>query len=681
MTSTRPAGPASSGTVAPWHHPTVSSAPWAPPPPDIVPGVPAMVPVAWAARVSDEEAQDPTLSLPRQLARARAALPAGFVIVAFFFDVESGRLELDQRGQDAAYAQFNINIPRDGGINELLAEARRPDRRFVAVVCESIDRISRITRIGTGIEWELERAGVALLAVDEGIHADMIPGLAGNVAGRPKKATPVLTRRVKQAISEWYVLNMLEMSWEGFVQHTIQGWNIGKPPYGYVPDKVPHPVPARRAEGRTKHRLVPDPVRGPVITRIFQMRAVERLSYDAIADRLNTDPAANPPPEPVDPARAVGRWTGSAVREYLCNPKYTGYMVWNRRRNPRHGRRAGKVNPPAEWTWSPVPTHEPLVTRELFDAASPVGRTRQGSRNGADANAHPQTKRTYLLRSYVVHDLCGRRMFGKTRRAYVYFACQPDARHHASKPWYAEHPKSVWVREDALTAAVHDFFATRILGPDRRALLDAELGQPEPETTGTADLGARLDKHIEELRRRQRKLLDQLEDDTDDDLDPEDARAFRKSVRDRFTELGSQIRATEAERDTHAAAADARPTGQPRLLDQLPELELRLSQAPEALQRALYDGFDLRIHYNQERHEATLTVTLTSDTINGLTETVNAVADRRSTGRPTSDSPLGGHRGPRRSVSHVLCAPGRIRTCGTRFRRPVDRAHMAVNCV
>jgi len=46
---------------------------------------------------------------------------------------------------------------------------------------------------------------------------------------------------------------------------------------------------------------------------------VDRLSYDSIADRLNTDPATNPVPEPVDP-RAVGRWTGSAVREILCNP-------------------------------------------------------------------------------------------------------------------------------------------------------------------------------------------------------------------------------------------------------------------------------------------------------------------------------------------------------------------------
>jgi len=327
-----------------------------------------MVPVAWAARVSDEEAQDPTLSLPRQLDRARTALPPGFVIVAHFFDVESGRMELDQRGQHGDYARFDISIPRDGGINDLLAEARRPDRRFVAVVCESIDRISRITRIGTTIEWELEQTGVALLAVDEGIHPDLIPGLAGaGGAGRPKKATPVLTRRVKQAISEWYVLNMLELSWEGFIQHTIQGWNIGKPPYGYLAEKIPHPVPARRAEGRTKHRLVPDPARGPVVTRIYHLRAVDRLSYDAIADQLNVDPAANPPPQPVDPARAVGTWTGSAVREILTNPKYTGHMVWNRRRNPRRGRRTGKVNPPLRvdlvTDTHPRTTHHPATVR------------------------------------------------------------------------------------------------------------------------------------------------------------------------------------------------------------------------------------------------------------------------------------------------------------------------------
>ena len=41
--------------------------------------------------------------------------------------------------------------------------------------------------------------------------------------------------------------------------------------------------------------------------------------------------------------------------------------------------------------------------------------------------AHPQTRRSYVLRSYLVCDLCGRRMFGKTRRKgereYTYYAC------------------------------------------------------------------------------------------------------------------------------------------------------------------------------------------------------------------------------------------------------------------
>ena len=92
---------------------------------------------------------------------------------------------------------------------------------------------------------------------------------------------------------------------------------------------------ARFAQGYEQAH--PDPARGPVVATIFQWRALEQLGYDAIADRLNTDLSAHPPPQPVDPRRAVGRWTGSAVREILANPKYTGYMVWNVRNVCREG--------------------------------------------------------------------------------------------------------------------------------------------------------------------------------------------------------------------------------------------------------------------------------------------------------------------------------------------------------
>ena len=81
-----------------------------------------------------------------------------------------------------------------------------------------------------------------------------------------------------------YVLNMLELSWGGTKAHTNQGFNIGKPPYGYAAVKTRHPVKNKAEQGRTKHRLVPDPVRGPVVTRIFLLRALDRIPLSQ--DRL-----------------------------------------------------------------------------------------------------------------------------------------------------------------------------------------------------------------------------------------------------------------------------------------------------------------------------------------------------------------------------------------------------------
>ena len=235
------------------------------------------------------------------------------------------------------------------------------------MICESIERIARRTYYGTKIEHDLETAGVALFAADEPIV------LTG------KRATTILTRRVKQGVAEWYVLETLEKAWDGFCEHTRQGWNVGSPPYGYQAEKIPHPVPARRAEGRTKTRLLPDPLRAPVVHQIFTWRVSERLGYGAIADRLNAHPGIYPVPTSLDPARQRHAWSRSSAREVLTNPKYTGYMVWNRRAS----KKGGKVNPRCDWVWSPEPTHEPLVTKELFDAAAAIAPTRRCSRNSA----------------------------------------------------------------------------------------------------------------------------------------------------------------------------------------------------------------------------------------------------------------------------------------------------------
>jgi DNA invertase Pin-like site-specific DNA recombinase len=584
---------------------------------------PVLVPVAFAARVSDKEAQDPTLSLPRQLAKCRSALPDGFVIVAHFYDIESGRMDLDLRGHGGAHAEFDIPIPRDGAITDLLEEAHRPDRRFVAVVCESVDRIARITYFGTKIEYELEQAGVALLVADEGITADAVGGTNGRLPR--KRATPVLTRRVKQAIAEWYVLDMLERSWGGLVAHTDQGWNIGKPPYGYQAEVHKHPVPAKAADGKVKRRLIIDPDRGPVVTQIFAWRASGHWSYEQIATQLNTDLDHYPPPQPIPGRgrRAIGRWTGGAVREILCNPKYTGYMVYNRRKRSRPERQvAGQVNPPAEWVWSTRPTHEPLTTRQLFDAGTPIGRANRGSRPGAAANRHPQTQQVYPLRSYVICELCGRRMHGKTRRIvqgepYRYYACETDPAHHAHQDWYATHPKSLWVREDQLLDAVNAFFARRIFGAYRRDLLAQQIAAEPKRDDAAAAQRIALTKAIKEIQRQQTNVITELrsyQTTGDDQIDQQ----WRDQLRASFADLATQAKTAQARLDDISQQAATPGNGDTAILDHLPVLDVNVANLPDELQRELFDAFRLQIRYHQPTRRVTLRVTINGDIIDRL---------------------------------------------------------------
>ncbi len=131
-----------------------------------VDNVPALR-LAFMGRTSDDEVQDPTISLPRQLRSSKSILEPGMEIRYFFWDVETSRLELDQRGSSEAWKKFAIDMPRDGGIADLLEEARRPDRRFDGVICESIDRIGRFSYQSTKIEHDLERYGIPLIAADE----------------------------------------------------------------------------------------------------------------------------------------------------------------------------------------------------------------------------------------------------------------------------------------------------------------------------------------------------------------------------------------------------------------------------------------------------------------------------------------------------------------------------------
>jgi site-specific DNA recombinase len=133
---------------------------------------------------------------------------------------------------------------------------------------------------------------------------------------------------------------------------------------------------------------------------MFTWRVNERLGYQVIADRLNTDLVLNPPPVPVDPERSIGRWTYSNVRDVLTNPKHTGHMGWNRR--ARKGAGKNRMNPVSEWVWSPQPVHEALVGLETFVQAQEISAHRERSRSAPGLSPAPQANRVYPLRSTCV---------------------------------------------------------------------------------------------------------------------------------------------------------------------------------------------------------------------------------------------------------------------------------------
>jgi site-specific DNA recombinase len=585
------------------------------------------VPVAFLGRTSTLLLQDPAASLQRQLREVKTKLPPGWFIAAHYWDIESGGLDLEERGHGTAHKKIDVGIPRDGGLAALLAEAGGPAPGFAAVMCEDIERSGRDTFNALKLERQLSDAGIPLFATDEPI----------NVEGM--NATTILIRRVKQGIAEWYRFQLKEKAWRGFQQHTIDGYNIGTPPYGYTAQRIPHPVPAKAAQGRTKTRLSLDPLRAPVIGQIFTWRTVDKLGVNTITNRLNAGPAAYPAP-------SDRGWTPSTVNAFLSNPKYTGHMVYGRRRRipsaTTHKRT--RPAPQEQWLWSPEPTHDPIISRATWDIAQTIGAEHASARDEPGLNTHPAARRSYVLRSRCRCRDCKRRMNGTLNRptpahpGYVYYSCPHSAanpRHVAANPG---HPKTVRVREDDLIEVIRQFFAQRIFGPDRATHLAAAL------PTNAAEQATRRDQQTAALHQQLRKIdtaenahAREIEHLANTGQNSPAVTALRSRIIARFTQL-EQERATinqqltNLQKHTHLIS-------DPTLLDALPQLADILHHTPQRLQTQLYQAFDLQMLYNKDMHQVTIHATITPAT----PHTLAAIIATSEPPTPTTSTPEFAH--------------------------------------
>ena len=552
----------------------------------------AAVAVAFVGRTSTATMQDPVESLHKQVRLSRERLPEGFVITRYYWDVESGGTDLDARSRSGVWEQFAAaGIPRDGGMADLRAVVKAGPP-FAAVICENIERTGRDFPDAIRLEKELNAAGVLILATDEPMDA-----AAPDAAVR-------LVRRVKQGIAEYFRYNLKTQTWEGLRQYAISGHNTGRCPYGYAEERTVHPNPMKASMGATRARLVPDPERGPWVTRMFEWRVYERLSYVSIARRLDEQGA--PAPEPGTP------WSWSTVGHILANPKYTGRIVLGRTRNTSAdpGKPKMRKVPREHWTWAADGNaHPALVTTELWEAAQAVSaeHARVRDHHDTDPDDHP-------LRSRIRCSQCRRRMVRKPNRAasgkvYTYWVCphNPNNARHAAR--YPGHARAA-VTDTDMTAAV-DAIITGLLGPGRAEMLAAAL----PATQGDAD--QRHHARAEELRLQaarnetaQAGLITQLANMGSDTAPA--ANAMRERITAQFNNLYAQAQAITAELD-HLADAD-QPAPDHTLLDELPYAAAHLTDAPAHLRARLYDAFDIQALYRQPMKQATIWATITDTT-------------------------------------------------------------------
>ena len=554
---------------------------------------------AFFGRVSDKDKQDPSISIPRQLQKCIEELPANSEIVRHYWDIESGRKSIEERGKGADGSLYGVPVPRDGGVTELLADARRG--LFDAVIVECIDRLSRKTADSTAVEKELELLDIGLFASDEPMTSD---------------ATAILTRRVKQGVAEWYVRDLIEKSRRGMEESVRQGWHTGgRAPYGYMLEAHTHPNPNKAREGKRKHRLIIDPVRAAVVLMIFEDYCLRFLGLGEICEKLNRNLDRFPPPIPnrKDDHGLPPTWSRSVLHGILRNPKYTGFNVWG-----RHDKRKGRplMRPRDQWVWSPTPTHEAIVSRELFET---VEERSLGKRNSIKAGAivrvqkspdRPSTGRVYTLRGRVRCGMCGHRMEGSHQKGSNWYRCQYARRRSQAAATHADHPQVLGIKEEKVLEATLDFLARRVFGPDRLRLLRDELADATASTWESH--AADLDRHESELRDIERSLRVQA-------LRLEEHEDPKHPVVVLATERIEELSARKSGVSTAIEALKVtRPAGHhpdeiAAMLDAVPDLRKALKTASGEQLADIFGAFDVTVSYDKASQQLDLAATVTPE--------------------------------------------------------------------
>ena len=195
-----------------------------------------------------------------------------------------------------------------------------------------------------------------------------------------------------------------------------------------------------------KGKLEPDEITAPIVRNIFKWRA-EGMSQQEICKKLETDGVPCPSERLKKTTNVKGEgfyksgiWQPKSVRQIIRSPIYLGHLVYGKTRQSLAEHKPLTTMPQSEWQVKEN-MHEPLVSRELWDAANVVEMERH---NKYYANLEFAPLPENIFRSYLVCGLCGSKLVrahnvrvnpsGK-RYEYYYYGCTIQ-RIHADEPDY-----------------------------------------------------------------------------------------------------------------------------------------------------------------------------------------------------------------------------------------------------
>ncbi len=313
----------------------------------------AVTRVCIYTRISTDEENQPT-SLHSQRERLEAFCKAqdDWRIVSHEEDRATGT-KLDRPGLNAA-----LDLARGSRIDLLLVYR--------------VDRLSRKVRQLAQLAEELDTYEVVLRSATE-------PFDTGSAAGR-------MMLQMLAVFAEFEHATIVDRVSAGIERRAKEGrWYAGRPPFGYLFSD----------EQRT---LVPDPVKAPVVRRIFDLYTRKRLGTIAIANQLRDEEA---------PAPAAG-WGHPAVHWIIRNPTYAGRIRWR------------------DKVFDGV--HEPLIDELTFQRAQAILRER-----GEDISRRRGNASDFLLSGVVRCGSCGKAYVGMSARGnggrYEYYACSGRQKH------------------------------------------------------------------------------------------------------------------------------------------------------------------------------------------------------------------------------------------------------------